>query len=219
MVDKLPVDLTAGTANRGSLVHASDADIAGVLSRAHLEEDISRVQSAVLAFNTSNTYKTGDFVLESTITYRAANANGPGAFTVSDWIKVSESQERINVTNLADQAITATGDTDIVGLTVTLENEPGEHSLVIFNINYTPNQNDKDVMFRVSDNAVAVNDYAKFAGEGGDRQSVRITYIAESLGQVVKAVCARDGGTDPSGTITILGATVPPTSMQVLELG
>jgi len=219
MVDKLPVDLTAGTANRGSLVHASDNDIAGVLSRAHLEEDISRVQSAVLAFNTANTYKTGDFVVEATVTYRAANANGPGDFTSSDWIKISDTQERINVTNLSDQTITATGDTDIVGLTVTLENDPGEHSIIIFNINYFVSQNDKDMMFRVSDNAVIVNDFARFAGESSELESVRITYIAESLGQVVKAVCARDGGTDPPGSITILGATAPSTSMQVLELG
>jgi len=218
MVDKLPVDLTAGTANRGSLVHASDADIVGVLSRAHLEEDISRVQSAVLAFSNLVVYKTGDFVLESDITFRAANANGPGAFTASDWIAISEIQELVNVTNLANQTITAAGNTDIVGMTTTLENEPGSHAIITFNINLEPLDDDKDVMFRVSDNAVIVNDYARITGKKNGFTGIRITYVAELLGQVVKAVCDRTGGDNPNGNVIILGATAPSTSFQALSL-
>jgi len=218
MVDKLPVDLTAGTANRGSLVHASDDDIVGVLSRAHLEEDISRVQSAVLAFSNLVVYKTGDFVLESDITFRAANANGPGDFTASDWIAVSESQELVNVTNLADQTITAAGDTDIVGMTTTLDNDPGHHAIITFNINLEPFDDDKDVMFRVSDNAVIVNDYARITGKKNGFAGITITYVAELLGQVVKAICARDGGDNPNGNVIILGATAPSTSFQALSL-
>jgi hypothetical protein len=85
MVDKVPKDITAGTANRGSTVHASDADIVGILSRGHLEEDIARVQSAVLPFNVLNDYKVGDFVIEAGTLYRANTTITASAFLLSEW--------------------------------------------------------------------------------------------------------------------------------------
>jgi len=219
MVDKTPKQITAGTANRGSLIHASDADTAGILSRAHLEEDISRVQSAALAFSAANAYKIGDFVVEATVLFRAALANGPGAFTASDWVAISETQTLTNVTLAADQLINTIGDQDITNLTTTLSTTTGKHALVIFNINYDPGTSDRDVVFRVSDNAVITNSFVEFVGKNNTLQGITITYIAELNGQVVKAVCAIDGGDNPVASITVQGLTAGRrSSMQVFEI-
>jgi len=219
MVDKVPKDITPGTANRGSLIHASDADTAGILSRAHLEEDISRVQSAALAFSAAVAYKVGDFVVEATVLYRAALANGPGAFTASDWVAISEVQTRTNTTLAADQLINTIGDNDITGLTVTLPTASGKHAIIAFNINYLSGENDKDLVFKVSDNAVITNEFSQFGGKAGDLQGITYTYVATLAGQIVKAVVALDGGADPISDITIQGLTAGRrSSMQTLEI-
>lgn len=63
MVDKVPGDITPGTASRGSKVHATQAD--NSLSRSHDEEAISRLQSAMNNYSASLTYGLGDLIKES----------------------------------------------------------------------------------------------------------------------------------------------------------
>jgi len=316
MVDKVPKEITPAIANRGSTVHASDASTVGILSRGHLEEDISRVQSAILAFSATNDYKIGDLVIEAGTNYRANQAITASAFTLSEWDIVTPknsaelasilsdetgsgaavfatsptlvtpdlgtpasgvltnmtdlpvsgladgtdgelitwdasgvadtvavgtvdhvltsngagaaptfqdaggTQTRTNITLTSDQAITATGDTDITGLTVTLPTVTGKFAIITFNINFSPDLNAKDALFKVSDNASIVNVFTSHLGVGGQLDGIRITYIASMAGQVVKAICNRDGGSDPTTTITILGFTPDgyQSSMQVLEL-
>lgn len=61
MVDKTPAELIAGSASRGSVVHASDNGL-GDLSRKHTEEDISRLQSAINDYSNLLTYNIGDLI-------------------------------------------------------------------------------------------------------------------------------------------------------------
>ncbi len=219
MVDKTPKQITAGTANRGSFIHASDADTPGILSRGHLEEDISRVQSAVNSFSAANSYLIGDIVLQAGVVFRAILDNGPGAFTGSDWAAITEVQTRINTTLVADQLINTLGDVDITGLTVTLGTATGKHALIVFNVNYLSGENDRDLVFRVSDNGVIVNSYSSFGGKANDLSGITFSYIAELNGQIVKAICAIDGGLDPISDITVQGLTaLRQSSMQTLEI-
>lgn len=90
MVDKTPAQITPGTPSRGSVVHASDAAVTD-LSRSHAEEDISRLQSAVIDYNPTLTYEIGDFALESGSVYRCIVAIAvPEAFNTSKWTVVSQ---------------------------------------------------------------------------------------------------------------------------------
>jgi len=150
--------------------------------------------------------------------FQVLTSNGAGA--APTFQTPSGTQTLTNTTLTVDQAVTATGNTDITGLTVTLPTVTSKHALITFNINWFPSQNDKDVVFKVSDNAVIVNDYTRAAGQSDDFSGTTITYSALMNGQVVKAVIDRDGGNDAAGTITIKGLTANgnETSMQVLEL-
>lgn len=88
MVDKLPHELTSGISNRGSTVHASDKTNTN-LSRGHTEEDISRLQSAVKAFDASFTYKVGDLVLQGGIERRCITTiTVPAPFNPAEWTDI-----------------------------------------------------------------------------------------------------------------------------------
>jgi len=85
MVDKIPADITAGNASRGSVVHASDAGLSD-LSRSHAEEDISRLQSAILPYSASLTYNIGDLVREAGFNWVNITAIvTPEAFDTDKW--------------------------------------------------------------------------------------------------------------------------------------
>ena len=68
MSDKLPYQITPGTPNDDSVVHASDADVSD-LSRSHNERGISRLQGTAPAYSSSKTYALNDIVEESSIVY------------------------------------------------------------------------------------------------------------------------------------------------------
>jgi len=81
----VPANITAGTPSRGSIIHASE-DGSATNSKGHLEEDISRLQSAAREYSASLTYGIGDFVQESNTVYINTTAiTTPEAFTVSKW--------------------------------------------------------------------------------------------------------------------------------------
>lgn len=85
MVDKTPAQITSGTANDASVVHASDATLTN-LSRSHTERDISRLQGTAPLFSASKTYAVNDLVTESGIVYRNIVAIAvPAAFNPTDW--------------------------------------------------------------------------------------------------------------------------------------
>lgn len=85
MVDKLPFQITSGTANRGSTIHSSDAG-QGNLSRSHTEEDISRLQSAVNVYQATLTYNIGDLVKEGNLFWRNITAIvTPELFNQTKW--------------------------------------------------------------------------------------------------------------------------------------
>lgn len=85
MVDKTPAGITPGTANRGSVVHASDASL-GNLSRSHTEEGISRLQSAMNVYSASLTYEVGDIVKEGAFFLRCiTQITVPEAFDETKW--------------------------------------------------------------------------------------------------------------------------------------
>lgn len=88
MVNTTPAGITPGSANRGSVVHASDASLSN-LSRSHTEEGISRLQSAINTYSASLTYDVGDLSLESGIDYRCnTQITVPEAFDVSKWDEI-----------------------------------------------------------------------------------------------------------------------------------
>lgn len=86
MVGLLPKQITPGSANRGSVVHSSDADIPGILSRRHTEEAISRLQSAFNLYDASLTYNLGDVVVEAGVRYsNTTPIITPEAFNPVNW--------------------------------------------------------------------------------------------------------------------------------------
>ncbi len=90
MVNVTPAGITPGDANRGSVVHASDASL-GDLSRSHTEEDISRLQSAINDYSSSLTYNIGDVVLESGSVFRCTtDITVPEAFNAANWNNISQ---------------------------------------------------------------------------------------------------------------------------------
>ncbi len=102
MADKLPKDITAGTPNDNSVVHASDADVSD-LSRSHNERDISRLQGTALAYDAAKTYNVFDLVTESNITYRNIIAIAvPEVFDPSKWKSVEDIIEVGRTEILAD---------------------------------------------------------------------------------------------------------------------
>ncbi len=85
MADKLPKDITPGTPNDNSVVHASDADVSD-LSRSHAERDISRLQGAAPIYDATKTYNVSDLVTETNITYRNITAIAvPEVFNPVKW--------------------------------------------------------------------------------------------------------------------------------------
>lgn len=89
MVDKVPADITPGSASRGSVVHASDAGL-GNLSRSHSEEGISRLQSAINAYSVTLTYNIGDIVKEQSLFWRNITAIvTPEVFDSAKWELIS----------------------------------------------------------------------------------------------------------------------------------
>jgi hypothetical protein len=143
-------------------------------------------------------------------------SNGVGA---APTFQDGPAQTRTNIVLTVDQAVSVGGDTDITNFTITLPTVTGKFALILFNINYSASQNDKDCMFRISDNAVIVEDIGQQLGQN-DIGGLRMSYVAQMNGQVVKAVIDIDGGIDPAGTVTILGLTADgrESTMQVLEL-
>ncbi len=90
MVDKLPFQITPGTANDDSVVHASDADVSD-LSRSHTERDISRLQSSMPEYSASKTYAVGDMQSEQKIMWRCVIAiTVPEAFDQGKWVRVGD---------------------------------------------------------------------------------------------------------------------------------
>lgn len=89
MVDKTPAQITPGTANDDSVVHASDASLAD-LSRSHTERDISRLQGDAPLFQVTKTYIINDLVTQNDIVYRNIVAIPvAGAFDPTDWEPVA----------------------------------------------------------------------------------------------------------------------------------
>jgi len=89
MVDKTPAEITSGTANDDSVVHASDADVTD-FSRSHTERDISRLQGTAPLFSAAKTYNVNDLVTQNNIVYRNIVAIAvPAAFDAADWEPVA----------------------------------------------------------------------------------------------------------------------------------
>lgn len=85
MVDVTPAGITPGDANDESVVHASDADL-GNLSRSHTERGISRLQSAILPYSASKTYKVGDMVIDQELLWiNIIEITVPEAFDINKW--------------------------------------------------------------------------------------------------------------------------------------
>lgn len=85
MVNVTPAGITPGSASDGSVVHASDAAL-GNLSRSHDEREISRLQSAILAYDAAKTYEVGDLVRESGFNWICVTQiTVPEAFDDSKW--------------------------------------------------------------------------------------------------------------------------------------
>lgn len=105
MVNKTPIQITSGTANDDSVVHASDAAVSD-LSRSHKERDISRLQGTAPLFSASKTYAVNDLVTESGIVYRNIVAIVvPAAFDGADWVRISPIDISCKATKTTDQAI------------------------------------------------------------------------------------------------------------------
>ena len=91
MADKLPFQITPGTPNDNSVVHASDADVSD-LSRSHDERDISRLQGTAPTYDSSKTYNVNDLVFfdsgvpmgEQVFINKTAIVT-PEAFNISKW--------------------------------------------------------------------------------------------------------------------------------------
>lgn len=215
--DLTPKDLPFATGNRDSIVHSSDAETVGILSKGHSEADISRTQPATNPFNNLFIYKEFDLVLQGGVTFRAVADNGPSAFTPADWKSIEVVQDLFNDTLIADQTIAIAGDQDITGLTTTLSNSPGKHANIVFNVNFEPGSSDRDLSFGVSDDGVITNRYAQYGGKNNTVTSVSIPYWTELLGQVVKLTVDIQGGLQNNNDIRIFGLSVPASSIQVIE--
>ena len=114
MADKLPFQITPGTPNDDSVVHASDADESD-LSRSHNERGISRLQGTSPAYSSSKTYNINDIVEESENVYRCTVAIGtPETFDRSKWNLVWETLDVVRVFTEEDLP-------DVVGSTHLLE--------------------------------------------------------------------------------------------------
>ncbi len=88
MTNKTPKDITLGTANDNSVVHASDATISN-LSRSHVERDISRLQGTSPTYSSSKTYNVNDLTTETGIEYRCITPITTGeTFTPGKWSTV-----------------------------------------------------------------------------------------------------------------------------------
>ncbi len=73
MADKLPFQITPGTPNDDSVVHASDADESD-LSRSHNERGISRLQGTSPLYSASKTYALNDLVEQFRLVFRCTTA-------------------------------------------------------------------------------------------------------------------------------------------------
>ena len=90
MVDKVPGDITAGTASDDSKVHATQAD--NSLSRAHTERGISRLQGTAPDYSASKTYALNDIITQDDAVFRCTIAiTIPEVFNASKWQSISSS--------------------------------------------------------------------------------------------------------------------------------
>lgn len=102
MADKLPFQITSGTPNDDSVVHASDADNSD-LSRSHNERGISRLQGTAPNYSASKTYNVNDIVEENGIVYRNTTSIGtPEAFDRSKWRVVWQTENIVHIFEESD---------------------------------------------------------------------------------------------------------------------
>lgn len=116
MVDKLPKDITPGTPNDSSVIHASDADVSD-LSRSHNERDISRLQGTAPAYDNTKIYNIGDLVTEVNVTYRNITAiTTPESFNPTKWKDIdgptipAEIESEALLGLVSDQVVLVAGD-------------------------------------------------------------------------------------------------------------
>lgn len=100
MADKTPGQIQPGTASDGSFVHATQAD--DNLSHRHDETNISRLRSAINAYDMSKTYEAGDLVIENGTLFRA-NDTTTGTFDVTKW-DIADGVGAKNVKQIFSQA-------------------------------------------------------------------------------------------------------------------
>ena len=85
---------------RGNIAHLSQSNNESI---GVLNEDISRLQSAVNDYNVSLTYGIGDFVLESGIVYRNTTAiTVPETFDPAKWTAVPSELDNITINEFLD---------------------------------------------------------------------------------------------------------------------
>jgi len=151
MVDKTPVEIIAGDANDESVVHASDADVSD-FSRSHKERDISRLQSAMLAYDDTKTYNLGDIVREVGFNWiNIVPITIPEAFDTDNWAFIDNGLGVVFIAYNTDTAVNneffvisggdSTGDPDEDDAQAPVA---GAFSLVFFTIQIQTNTRDND---------------------------------------------------------------------------
>jgi hypothetical protein len=147
MVDKVPGDITAGTASDDSKVHATQAD--NSLSRAHTERGISRLQGTAPDYSASKTYAINDLTTQDDVVFRCITAIiTPEAFDDSKWQSISstthESQwkEPVILASTVDIDLSTGGAISVDGVSTSVEDRilvkdqtlPEENGIYIVNL-------------------------------------------------------------------------------------